>query len=48
MFLDRFDIKNNLKKIKYIILIYFQAKNTLKNNHYYTFKIYTLLNDFFL
>jgi uncharacterized membrane protein len=33
------DIKNNFFK-KYIILMYFQIKNTLKNNYYYTLKIY--------
>jgi hypothetical protein len=33
------DIKNNFLKIKkYIILMYLQVKNTLKNNYYYTFK----------
>jgi hypothetical protein len=31
-------MKNNFKKIKNIILMYFQMKNTLKNNHNYTFK----------
>ena len=30
------DIKNNFKKN--IILMYFQTKNTLKNNRHYTFK----------
>jgi len=29
------DIKNNLKKLKIIILMYFQIKNTLKNNYYH-------------
>ena len=31
-------MKNNFKKIKNIILMYFQIKYTLKNNHNYTFK----------
>jgi hypothetical protein len=31
------DIKNNFLK-KYIILIYFQVKNTLKNNNYHDLK----------
>jgi len=30
------DIKTNFLKIKNIILIYFQVKNTLKNNRYHT------------
>jgi hypothetical protein len=42
MFLDWYsNVKNNfLKNKKNIILIYFQVKNTLKNNHYHTKKYY--------
>ena len=37
------DVKNNfLKKIKNIILIHFQIKNTWKNNHYHNHKSQTL------
>jgi hypothetical protein len=32
------NIKNNFLKIKNIILIYFQVKNTLKNNYIYAHK----------
>jgi len=39
MFLDRFDALMS-KKLKKNILIHFQAKNTLKNNHYYNAKHY--------
>jgi len=41
VFSDYFDIlmsKINFFKIKKFILIHFQAKNTLKNNRYHTFK----------
>jgi hypothetical protein len=40
MFLDHFDVlmsKNNFKKIKkYIILMCFRMKNTLKSNNYHS------------
>jgi len=41
MFSDHFDVHQSkmiFKNKKNIILIYFQIKNTLKNNHNYTFK----------
>ena len=41
MFLDRFDALMS-KKLKKNILIHFQAKNTLKNNHYYNAKHYQI------
>jgi hypothetical protein len=41
LFLDHFDmliLKINLRKIKKIILMHFQTKNTLKNNCYHNVK----------
>jgi hypothetical protein len=41
VFIDHFDVmmlKIILKNKKYIILIYFKVKNTLKNNRNHTFK----------
>jgi hypothetical protein len=35
IFLNYINVKNNFLKIKNIILIYYQIKNTLKNNFYY-------------
>jgi len=42
MFSDHFDVlilKINFKSKKNIILIYFQTKNTLKNNRYLNIKL---------
>jgi len=47
MFLDYFDMlisKIIFKNKKNIILIHFQIKNTLKNNHNYIFKHATMDN----
>jgi hypothetical protein len=43
MFLDHFDVlmlKINLNFFKNIILMYFQTKNTMKNNRYHNAKHY--------